>query len=114
MGGMSLGGGEIASHGKKKKKDRHAYHNVEAPSGSSAAFNGIPASGVPPSAYLNADPSTMPVGPNTQFLNQPITPQNSQQEMVLDRTVSQPMCKLQGKAESIQTRYQVYQAQEIR
>jgi protein transport protein SEC24 len=75
MGGLGLG--EVATHGKKKKKDRHAYHTVEAPSGSSAAFNGIPQGGVPPSAYLNADPSVTPAQ-GGQFLNQPITPQMSQ------------------------------------
>lgn len=35
----SLGVGEVASHGRKKKKDRHAHHTVEAPS--SAAFGAI-------------------------------------------------------------------------
>lgn len=75
MGGLGLG--EVATHG-KKKKDRHAYHNVE-PTGSSQAFNGIPQGEVPQSAYLNADPSVMPgQGPGGQFLNQPITPQMSQ------------------------------------
>ncbi|KAF8860975.1 Sec23/Sec24 family protein-like protein [Acephala macrosclerotiorum] len=75
MGGLGLG--EVATHGRKKKKDRHAYHNVE-PSGSSQAFNGMP-QGVPPSAYLNADPSTMPApGLGAQFLNAEITPQMSQ------------------------------------
>ena len=76
MGGLGLG--EAATHGRKKKKDRHAYHTVEAPSGSSQAFNGIPQGGVPPSAYLNADPSTMPNAPGGQLLNQPGTPQRSQ------------------------------------
>ncbi|TGO47146.1 hypothetical protein BCON_0291g00070 [Botryotinia convoluta] len=61
---------------RKKKKDRHAYHVVEA-QGSSQAFNGMPQGGVPPSAYLNADPSSMP-SPGGQFLNSPITPQMSQ------------------------------------
>jgi protein transport protein SEC24 len=75
MGGLGLG--EAATHGKKKKKDRHAYHTVEAPSGSSAAFNGIPQGGVPPSAFLNNDPSTVPAA-GGQFMNQQITPQMSQ------------------------------------
>ena len=77
MGGLGLGG--VGTPGRKKKKDRHAYHTVEAPQGSSAAFNGIPQGGVPPSAYLNADPSTMP-GAGGQFVNQnqPLTPQGSQ------------------------------------
>jgi protein transport protein SEC24 len=74
MGGLGLG--EVATHGKKKKKDRHAYHNVE-PTSSSQAFNGIPQGEVPASAYLNADPSVMS-GQGGQFMNQPITPQMSQ------------------------------------
>jgi protein transport protein SEC24 len=76
--GLGLGLGEVGTHGRKKKKDRHAYHTVEAPQGSSAAFNGIPQGGVPPSAYLNADPSTMPVGSQFMNQNQPLTPQGSQ------------------------------------
>lgn len=75
MGGLGLG--EVASHGRKKKKDRHAYHNVEAPAGSSAAFNGMPQGAVPASAFLNADPSTMPAA-GGQFANQAVTPQMSQ------------------------------------
>lgn len=67
MGGMSLGGdGQYAAAaGKKKKKDRHAYHTVEA-AGSSQAFNGIPPAGTPATAFLNADPSGM-----TGFVGQP-------------------------------------------
>ncbi|KAK4192223.1 hypothetical protein QBC35DRAFT_484600 [Podospora australis] len=57
MGNMNLGGDP---HGtaRRKKKDRHAYHMVEAPVGSSQAFNGIPPAGTPVTSYLNADPST--------------------------------------------------------
>jgi protein transport protein SEC24 len=72
MGGLGLG--EITTHGKKKKKDRHAYHNVE-PTGSSATFNGMTQGSVSPSTFLNADSSTLPQG---QFLNTPITPQMNQ------------------------------------
>ncbi|TLS22884.1 uncharacterized protein PpBr36_06168 [Pyricularia pennisetigena] len=56
MGGMSLGQEAASVHGKKKKKDRHAYHTVEA-TGSSQAFNGIPPVGTPATAFLNSDPS---------------------------------------------------------
>ena len=76
MGGLGLG--EAATHGRKKKRDRHAYHTVEAPSGSSQAFNGMSQGGVHPSAYLNADPSTLANSPGSQFLNQPVTPRMSQ------------------------------------
>lgn len=55
---------------RRKKKDRHAFHNVEAPAGSSQAFNGIPPAGTPQTAFLNADPSAQPGG---QF-GQSITP----------------------------------------
>lgn len=50
LGGMSLG----EAHGtRKKKKDRHAFHQVEA-TGSSQPFNGMPAAGTPASSFLNA------------------------------------------------------------
>ncbi|ROW07342.1 hypothetical protein VMCG_03931 [Cytospora schulzeri] len=66
MAGMSLGAeGGAAGAGKKKKKDRHAYHQVEA-TGSSQAFNGIPPVGTPATAFLNADPSG-----TTGFVGQP-------------------------------------------
>ncbi|AEO59938.1 hypothetical protein MYCTH_2308649 [Thermothelomyces thermophilus ATCC 42464] len=61
MGGMTLGAdaGTGAGTGtvRKKKKDRHAYHTVEAPAGSSQPFNGMPPAGTPATPYLNADPS---------------------------------------------------------
>lgn len=57
MAGMSLGAeGRQVGTGKRKKKDRHAYHAVEA-QGSSQPFNGIPPAGTPATAFLNADPS---------------------------------------------------------
>lgn len=71
MGGLGLG--DVATHGRKKKKDRHAYHNVEP---SSATFNGMPQGDVPAAAYLNADPSA--IGQGGQFINGPITPQMNQ------------------------------------
>ncbi|KAJ4400891.1 COPII coat Sec23p-Sfb3p heterodimer component [Neurospora sp. IMI 360204] len=58
MGGMSLGAGAGAEHhGRKKKKDRHAFHTVDAPAGSSQPFNGIPPAGTAATQFLNADPS---------------------------------------------------------
>ncbi|KAI5922963.1 hypothetical protein F4810DRAFT_711001 [Camillea tinctor] len=68
MAGMSLGEGH---HGKRKKKDRHAYHNVEAPAGSSQAYNGIPPAGTPSTAFLNADPSLQAGG---HYVGQPASP----------------------------------------
>ncbi|KAH6694219.1 Sec23/Sec24 family protein [Leptodontidium sp. 2 PMI_412] len=75
MGGLGLG--EVSTHGRKKKKDRHAHHIVE-PSGSAAAFNGMPQGEFPPPAYLNSDPSAMPVPQAGPYSNTPITPQMSQ------------------------------------
>lgn len=53
MAGMNLGDGQSTL--RKKKKDRHAYHTVEAPAGSSQAFNGMPPTGTPATPYLNAE-----------------------------------------------------------
>ncbi|KAL5354345.1 COPII coat Sec23p-Sfb3p heterodimer component [Pseudogymnoascus australis] len=71
MGGLGLE--EPATHGRKKKKDRHAYHSLEAPGGSSAAFNGIPPAGTPQTDFLNADPSI-----HGQHMSRPVTPLMSQ------------------------------------
>lgn len=62
MGGMGMGGHEVAPV-RQKKKDRHAHHNIETPGGSSQAFNGMPQGGV---------------GNQTQYLNQQITPAMNQ------------------------------------
>ena len=72
MGGMSLGDNPYGT-ARRKKKDRHAYHTVEAPAGSSQAFNGIPPPGTSQTAFLNADPST-----GGQFVGGGVTPQMSQ------------------------------------
>ncbi|KAI1082450.1 beta-sandwich domain of Sec23/24 [Whalleya microplaca] len=66
MAGMSLGEGHNTA--RRKKKDRHVFHSVEAPAGSSQAYNGIPPAGTPATAFLNADPS---VQAGTQFIGQP-------------------------------------------
>lgn len=52
MGGMNIGDG--SSTVRKKKKDRHAHHVVE-PTGSSQAFNGMPAPGMPSSQFLDSN-----------------------------------------------------------
>ena len=71
MGGLGLE--EPAAHGRKKKKDRHAYHSLEAPGGSSAAFNGIPPAGTSQTDFLNADPSI-----HGHNVSRPVTPLMSQ------------------------------------
>ncbi|KAI1130627.1 hypothetical protein F5Y10DRAFT_235232 [Nemania abortiva] len=68
MAGMSLDGQHTA---RRKKKDRHAFHTVEAPVGSSQPYNGIPPTGTPATSFLNADPSVTTGG---QFLGQPVSP----------------------------------------
>ncbi|KAI1112518.1 hypothetical protein F5Y14DRAFT_265111 [Nemania sp. NC0429] len=68
MAGLALDGQQTV---RKKKKDRHAFHTVEAPVGSSQPFNGIPPVGTPATAFLNADPSANAGG---QFLHAPASP----------------------------------------
>lgn len=72
----SLGLGEVPTHGRKKKKDRHAHHTLEAPS-APTAFNGNLQSGPPSSTYLN-DPSQSQGGQGQFGNQQQITPQMSQ------------------------------------
>ncbi|KAI4132443.1 MAG: hypothetical protein LQ347_002573 [Umbilicaria vellea] len=71
MGNMNFGGEAPGVGRTNKKKHRHAYHNLEQPTGSSQAFNGIPQGGVNPTQFLNADPSH-------PYAGQPITPAMSQ------------------------------------
>ncbi|KAL8668176.1 MAG: hypothetical protein Q9202_000154 [Teloschistes flavicans] len=43
MGGMALGGGDAAApYRPNKKKNRHAYHNLEQPTGQSQVYGGAP------------------------------------------------------------------------
>ena len=57
MGGLSVADQNQGTV-RKKKKDRHAYHMVEAPAGSSQAFNGMPSppGSQPGSAFGPIDP----------------------------------------------------------
>lgn len=72
MAGLGIADGHQTGAAKKKKKDRHAFHNVEAPTGSSQAFNGMPPVGTPSTPFLNADPSAQ--GGGQQFFGSPMTP----------------------------------------
>lgn len=74
MGQMGLADAAVPQRTGKKKKDRHAHHVLEAPSGSSAAFNGMPPAGTPATQFLNGDPSFQA----GQFGGQHITPQMNQ------------------------------------
>lgn len=68
--------GEVATHGRRKKKDRHAYHSVE-PAGS-PAFSGMPQGNAPPTEFPNPNPSGMSGQPQSPYGNPQITPQMSQ------------------------------------
>ncbi|KAI0129080.1 Sec23/Sec24 trunk domain-containing protein [Xylariales sp. AK1849] len=66
-----LGISDAQHTARKKKKDRHAFHTVEA-SGSSQPYNGIPPAGTPQTAFLNAESGGQfgqPITPN-QFASQ--------------------------------------------
>jgi protein transport protein SEC24 len=75
MGGMALGQEGAAGMGtvRSKKKDRHAYHQLEQPQGSSQAFNGMPQGNFTPggaSQYLDSGaPQTVggAYAPSPQF-----------------------------------------------
>jgi len=60
LGGMSLGADSGYGTARRKKKDRHAYHNVDAPVGSSQPYNGIPPADTPATAFLNSAPHQGP------------------------------------------------------
>ncbi|OAG03513.1 Sec23/Sec24 family protein-like protein [Paraphaeosphaeria sporulosa] len=54
VGGMGLGAEQTGTV-RHKKKDRHAYHNIEGPAGSPQAFNGMPQSqNGTPNQFLNS------------------------------------------------------------
>ena len=74
MGSLGLGNEGTGTVRQNKKKHRHAYHNLEQPTGSSQAFNGIPQGQVNPSQFL--DQSTQ-IGQHP-YAGQPITPGMSQ------------------------------------
>ncbi|KAF2274835.1 Sec23/Sec24 family protein [Westerdykella ornata] len=76
MGAVGLGldqPAQPAPH-RHKKKDRHAYHNIGSPGGSSQAFNGIPQTGTP-TQFLNQNSPSVG-GP--QWASPQITPAMSQ------------------------------------
>ncbi|KZF21760.1 Sec23/Sec24 family protein [Xylona heveae TC161] len=76
-GGLAMGGEAHGSVRPHKKKDRHAYHNLE-PAGSSQAFNGVPANGLgSPSQFLSstAPAAQIPTTPYSPGLAAPGAPQ---------------------------------------
>lgn len=78
LGGMNLGDGQSTI--RKKKKDRHAHHTIEA-TGSSQAFNGMPPSGAVGEQFLNnASGQGIPAFGGSQFGAAPATPQLNQSQ----------------------------------
>ncbi|ORY13245.1 Sec23/Sec24 family protein [Clohesyomyces aquaticus] len=74
MGAVGLGVDGAGQQRTHKKKDRHAYHNIEGPGGSSQAFNGMPQSGTP-TQFLNQNTPQMG---GAQWASPQITPAMSQ------------------------------------
>lgn len=62
-----------------KKKDRHAYHQLETPAANDQAFNGAP-SGAAPSQFIsnNAQNAPLPGSPAPPYMSQQVTPAMSQ------------------------------------
>jgi protein transport protein SEC24 len=60
MGGMTLGADSGYGTARRKKKDRHAYHQVDASVGSSQPYNGIPPADTPATSFLNSAPQQGP------------------------------------------------------
>lgn len=73
MGAVGLGQEQVAQP-RHKKKDRHAYHNIEGPGGNVQGFNGTPQPGTP-TQYMGQDVSQIG-GP--QWVEPQITPAMSQ------------------------------------
>lgn len=102
MGDMGIGA--PAAHNRPKKKDRHAYHAIEAPIGSSQAFNGIPQGQMgAPSQFLNQSPSMsssqFPVPANPNFT--PANPASPMQHAARSSTPLQgaPISSNQGRVD---------------
>ena len=69
MGQMGLGGEGTGPGRPNKKKDRHAYHNLEQPGGSSPSLNGHPQGPANTTHFYNTDP-TRQVVPGDPYAGQ--------------------------------------------
>ena len=74
LGGMGLGGDGAAGSRPNKKKNRHAYHNIDQPVVSSQAFNQSTGNA---GQYVNQD-SSQQMGAGNPYAGQPITPAMNQ------------------------------------
>lgn len=78
MGGMGFGGDAAGHAPGRKKKDRHAYHNIEGPGGSSQAFNGTPQGGVGDQTQYLSQGTPQPGFGGSPYAGQQITPAMNQ------------------------------------
>lgn len=69
MGGMGLGGDAAAPYRPNKKKNRHAYHNLEQPTAPAQTFGGVSQGQY---GYASTD-STQQMGPGHPYTGQQIT-----------------------------------------
>ena len=74
MGGMGLGGDTAVASRPGKKKNRHAYHNIDQPTVAAQAFNQSTGNAA---QYVNQDPSQQ-MSASHPYAGQPITPAMSQ------------------------------------
>jgi protein transport protein SEC24 len=74
MGAVGLGV-EAYAQPRHKKKNRHAYHNIEGPGGGTPAFNGTPQGGTPTQFYGQPSPQ---VGGGAHWQEPQITPAMNQ------------------------------------
>ena len=74
MGGMGFGGETPGIGRPNKKKNRHAYHNLDQPAISSQSFNQNTGNAA---QYVNQDPSQQ-FGGNQPYPNKPVTPAMNQ------------------------------------
>ena len=74
MGGIGLGADSIAASRPNKKKNRHAYHNIDQPAVSSQAFNQSTGNAA---QYVNQE-SSQQMGAGNPYAGQQITPAMNQ------------------------------------
>ena len=74
MGGMGFGGETPGVGRPNKKKNRHAYHNLDQPTVASQAFNQSTGNAA---QYVNQDPSQQ-MAPGQAYHGQPVTPAMNQ------------------------------------
>ena len=77
MGNVGLGNDAAMASRPQKKKNRHAYHNLEQPANQSQAFSGPPQGMVDPGQYAGSDKSQQ-MGAGHPYAGQQVTPAMNQ------------------------------------